>query len=69
MGRLLGYPQCCVDRYAEDRSGGVNVETRAAGQLAEAAVTALLANGITPAPVIFYGFVAAPAGVRIPLAW
>jgi hypothetical protein len=37
MGRLLGYPQCCVDRYAEDRTGGVNVETRAASQLAEAA--------------------------------
>jgi hypothetical protein len=37
MGRLLGYPECCVDRYAEDRAGGVNVETRAAGQLAEAA--------------------------------
>lgn len=37
MGRLLGYPQCCVDRFAEDRVKGVNVEARAANQLAEAA--------------------------------
>jgi len=36
MGRLLGYPECCVDRYAEDRAGGVNVEARAANQLIEA---------------------------------
>jgi hypothetical protein len=37
MGRLLGYPECCVDRYAEDRTKGVNVEARAANQLIEAA--------------------------------
>ena len=37
MGRLLGYPDCCVDRYAEDRAKGINVEARAANQLAEAA--------------------------------
>jgi len=37
MGRLLGYPECCVDRFAEDRVKGVNVEARAANQLAEAA--------------------------------
>jgi hypothetical protein len=33
MGRLLGYPECCVKQYAQDRAGGVNVETRAAQQL------------------------------------
>lgn len=33
MGRLLGYPECCVKRYAQDRAEGVNVETRAAQQL------------------------------------
>jgi hypothetical protein len=37
MGRLLGYPECCVNRFAEDRGHGVNAETRAANQLAEAA--------------------------------
>lgn len=35
MGRLLGYPDCCVKQYAQDRAKGVNVETRAATQLAE----------------------------------
>jgi len=36
MGRLLGYPGCCVDRYAKDRVDGVNVEVRASEQLMEA---------------------------------
>jgi hypothetical protein len=36
MGTLLGYPNCCIKQYAEDRANGVNVETRAATQLAEA---------------------------------
>lgn len=36
MGRLLGYPCCCYQAYARDRSSGVNVETRAAAQLREA---------------------------------
>jgi hypothetical protein len=36
MGRLLGYPDCCIKQYAQDRVKGVNVETRAATQLAEA---------------------------------
>jgi hypothetical protein len=36
MGRLLGYPDCCIKQYAQDRAKGVNVETRAATQLAEA---------------------------------
>jgi len=35
MGRLLGYPSCCVDRYASDRVSGVNVEQRAAAQIGE----------------------------------
>ncbi len=35
MGRLLGYPDCCVKHYARDRAKGVNVETRAATQLAD----------------------------------
>lgn len=35
MGRLLGYPECCIKRYKQDRVKGVNVETRAATQLAE----------------------------------
>ena len=33
MGGLLGYPECCVEQYAQDRAKGVNVETRAAKQL------------------------------------
>jgi len=35
MGRLLGYPDCCIDRYAMDREQGVNAEARAAVQLKE----------------------------------
>ncbi len=35
MGRLLDYPDCCVDMYALDRVEGVNVEARAASQLKE----------------------------------
>ena len=34
MGKLLGYPPCCVKAYADDRlSGGANAETRASKQL------------------------------------
>jgi len=33
MGKLMGYPDCCVSRYVEDRVKGVNVEARAAKQL------------------------------------
>jgi hypothetical protein len=33
MGRLLGYPDCCSDRYAMDRERGINVEERASAQL------------------------------------
>lgn len=36
MGRVLGYPSCCVERYAWDRGHGMNVEKRAAQQLTEA---------------------------------
>ncbi len=35
MGKLLGYPDCCVDRYASDRGKGVSAESRAAAQLKE----------------------------------
>ena len=37
MGRLLGYPECCVERFAQERAAGVNVEARAANQIIEAA--------------------------------
>lgn len=36
MGLLLGYPRCCVDRYSNDRRGGVNLEERAVRQIEEA---------------------------------
>jgi hypothetical protein len=36
MGRLLGYPECCIDRYIQDRLNGVSVERRASEQLKEA---------------------------------
>jgi hypothetical protein len=38
MGRLLGYPECCTTRYAEDRESGVNAEQRAAAQLIDVGV-------------------------------
>ena len=33
LGGVLGYPECCVNRYAEDRENDVNVEIRASQQL------------------------------------
>ena len=33
LGGVLGYPECCVTRYAEDRKNNVNVEARASQQL------------------------------------
>jgi len=36
MGELLGYPGCCVKRYASDRERGISVEERAARQIGEA---------------------------------
>lgn len=36
LGKLLGYPDCCVSQYANDRVNGVNVEARASQQLLEA---------------------------------
>jgi hypothetical protein len=36
MGALFGYPECCVERYAEDRLKGQNVEQRAWEQVREA---------------------------------
>ncbi len=32
IGRLYGYPQCCIDRYMEDRAKGDNPEIRGAIQ-------------------------------------
>jgi len=36
LGKVLGYPECCVKQYADDRINGINVETRASQQLIEA---------------------------------
>ncbi|MFH1180545.1 MAG: DUF483 domain-containing protein [Candidatus Bathyarchaeota archaeon] len=36
LGEVLGYPDCCVKRYAEERGSGVNVEARASQQLLDA---------------------------------
>ena len=36
LGEVLGYPDCCVKQYAEDRKNGVNVESRASQQLLDA---------------------------------
>ncbi len=36
LGRLLGYPTCCVRRYATERVAGINVEERAADQIQQA---------------------------------
>jgi hypothetical protein len=36
LGEVLGYPDCCVKQYAQDRKNGVNVETRASQQLVDA---------------------------------
>jgi hypothetical protein len=35
VGNLFGYPECCSQRYAKDRSQGRNVEIRAANQLTD----------------------------------
>ena len=35
LGGVLGYPECCVNQYAEDRKNDVNVEVRASQQLVE----------------------------------
>lgn len=35
LGELLGYPDCCVKRYADERSTGVYVEGRASQQIKE----------------------------------
>ena len=36
LGEILGYPDCCVRQYAEDRSNEINVEARASQQLLDA---------------------------------
>lgn len=35
LGAELGYPECCVKQYAEDRKNNINVEARASQQLIE----------------------------------
>lgn len=36
LGVVLGYPDCCIKQYADDRGNGINVEARAAKQLLDA---------------------------------
>ena len=35
LGGVLGYPECCVNQYAEDRKNDINVEVRASQQLVD----------------------------------
>ncbi|MCS7365787.1 MAG: DUF483 domain-containing protein [archaeon GB-1867-035] len=35
LGEVLGYPDCCIKRYADERSTGVYVEGRASQQIKE----------------------------------
>jgi hypothetical protein len=50
-GELLGYPDCCVKQYADDRVKTVNVEARASKQLLDA-----LKNGEVDSHVYYTGF-------------
>jgi hypothetical protein len=50
-GALLGYPDCCVKQYADDRVKGVNAEARASKQLIEA-----LQAGEVDSHVYFTGY-------------
>ena len=50
-GKLLGYPECCVKQYADDRIKGLNVEARASQQLIDA-----LKNGEVDSHVYYTGF-------------
>lgn len=50
-GALLGYPDCCVMQYADDRVNGVNAESRASAQL-----IAALKEGEVDSHVYFSGF-------------
>jgi hemerythrin superfamily protein len=36
IGRILGYPACCVEAYASNREDGINVEFMASQQIEEA---------------------------------
>jgi hypothetical protein len=70
MGRLLGYPPCCVDRYAEDRVNGVNVETRASNQLAEAIKAGQQINSLAyPLSYFFPCRPDCPASTALGSAW
>ena len=50
-GALLGYPDCCVKQYANDKVNGVNAEARASKQLIDA-----LQEGEVDSHVYFTGF-------------
>ncbi len=50
-GALLGYPDCCVKQYADNRVNGVNDEARASSQL-----IAALQGGEVDSHVYFTGF-------------
>ncbi len=50
-GSLLGYPDCCTKRYADDRVNGINVEARASQQLLDA-----LKEGEVDSHVYYTGF-------------
>lgn len=50
-GELLGYPECCVKQYANDRVKGVNAEARASKQLMDA-----LQEGEVDHHIYFTGF-------------
>ena len=50
-GELLGYPECCVKQYADDRIKSVNAEARASKQLIEA-----LQEGEVDSHVYFTGY-------------
>lgn len=36
IGKILGYPTCCVEAFASNREDGINVELRASQQIEEA---------------------------------
>ena len=36
IGKILGYPTCCVEAYASNREEGINIEFRASRQIEEA---------------------------------
>ncbi|MCD6154708.1 MAG: DUF483 domain-containing protein [Candidatus Verstraetearchaeota archaeon] len=49
LGSILGYPECCVNKYAEERSSGIYVEERISNQIRE-----LKLKGKNPDPYAFF---------------